>query len=506
MRLKFSLLLLFLLTVRTGLPAKTDSLTLLNRFFKNHSAEQNFSNEQYRNPAMHYDKHSSSLSELSTGGMFRKDSESIVPQKGNGQTDWIVNAQGFICLNRNTRIWGTAGYNSGKRSQQQWNESADFDWIYPFVTADTIGGDMQFENYHFTGGYARQSGKWTMGFEVSYSALSEFRKVDPRAYNISDFLQGKAGVSYLLGNNYRAGIGTTLGKYKQRSDIRYYNELGVSKTYHLSGMAMSYQRFDGTETNPVYQGILWDVSAQLTPGHQGWSAVTNWETFICGKTLPGRNNIRIQQLNRRKIYGELAYKRHREHNRQIWKIAVRQEHRTGTEFLFGEATGNAYPQIGQTVPFASSQFNGILSFLSEHESGDSKWSLEPTVGYSCYRESYANPYAEMHYAHWLAGLSGSYVRLHGKHMWTISGQASISPAANSHLTENPDFTTPFALEILTHTYRIRSNGHSTVSFLLQWSKPVSKRLAIIAAISAESQYYWKLADSHTVTCKTGIIF
>lgn len=35
-------------------------------------------------------------------------------------------------------------------------------------------------------------------------------------------------------------------KYKQNGDITYYNELGVSKTFHLSGLGTSYTRFDGT--------------------------------------------------------------------------------------------------------------------------------------------------------------------------------------------------------------------------------------------------------------------
>jgi hypothetical protein len=36
-----------------------------------------------------------------------------------------------------------------------WNENADYDVIYPYVAADSIGGDMKFENYTFSGGYAK---------------------------------------------------------------------------------------------------------------------------------------------------------------------------------------------------------------------------------------------------------------------------------------------------------------------------------------------------------------
>ena len=32
-----------------------------------------------------------------------------------------------------------------------WNENADYDVIYPYVAADSVGGDMKFENYAFQG-------------------------------------------------------------------------------------------------------------------------------------------------------------------------------------------------------------------------------------------------------------------------------------------------------------------------------------------------------------------
>lgn len=32
-----------------------------------------------------------------------------------------------------------------------WNENADYDVIYPYVAADSVGGDMKFENYAFSG-------------------------------------------------------------------------------------------------------------------------------------------------------------------------------------------------------------------------------------------------------------------------------------------------------------------------------------------------------------------
>lgn len=54
-------------------------------------------------------------------------------------------------------------------------------------------------------------------------------------------------------------------KYKQNGDITYYNELGVSKTFHLSGLGTSYTRFDGTRNTDEVSGHIFGAGLDLLP-------------------------------------------------------------------------------------------------------------------------------------------------------------------------------------------------------------------------------------------------
>lgn len=105
-----------------------------------------------------------------------------------------------------SRIWGNAYYHNGERKNVQWNESADYELIYPYVMADTIGGDIKSETYFFEGGYAASHGRWTFGGEFSYRALLEYRDVDPRPRNSIADLQGKAGASYQFNKRYAVAL------------------------------------------------------------------------------------------------------------------------------------------------------------------------------------------------------------------------------------------------------------------------------------------------------------
>ena len=262
----------FILVVATvsSFAQKGDTVLIQKRAYERSAVRQNFIITPYLNPALNYYRYSDSYSSLSISGDWDNESRALNAQEGDGWGGFKVAADSYVRMSDASRIWGNAYYHNGERKNVQWNESADYELIYPYVMADTIGGDIKSETYFFEGGYAASHGRWTFGGEFSYRALLEYRDVDPRPRNSIADLQGKAGASYQFNKRYAVALSAEAHKYKQNGDITYYNELGVSKTFHLSGLGTSYTRFDGTRNtvNSIYPQI---ATAQQFGSERLWS-------------------------------------------------------------------------------------------------------------------------------------------------------------------------------------------------------------------------------------------
>lgn len=340
----------FILVVATvsSFAQKGDTILIQKRAYERSAVRQNFIITPYLNPALNYYCYSDSYSSLSISGDWDNESRALNAQEGDGWGGFKVAADSYVRMSDASRIWGNAYYHNGERKNVQWNESADYELIYPYVMADTIGGDIKSETYFFEGGYAASHGRWTFGGEFSYRALLEYRDVDPRPRNSIADLQGKAGASYQFNKRYAVALSAEAHKYKQNGDITYYNELGVSKTFHLSGLGTSYTRFDGTRNTVRYQGHIFGAGLDLLPvkSDGGWTSSVSYQHAFYEKILPGANDLTLNELDEDRYQGEIAWTSAttRNHN---WGIKANAEFRDrkGTEILYGDAVNSIYPQI-----------------------------------------------------------------------------------------------------------------------------------------------------------------
>ena len=143
------------------------------------------------------------------------------------------------------QVWGDAGYLRGAKRNVVWNASSDYDLVFPYVVADSIGGDLTSEEYTFGGGYGHRSGRYTWALEAGARALHEYRDSDPRIRNVAIDIDAGAGASVRMGN-YRLGLSAALRVYKQSdSQIQYAHSAGEKGVYHLSGLGSHYAGFEG---------------------------------------------------------------------------------------------------------------------------------------------------------------------------------------------------------------------------------------------------------------------
>ena len=115
--------------------------------------------EIYRNPAMQWNRYRYSLNRLSAA---YTNSRATLPQQLEcGDKAAVVGGDIDAFLRKKkVSLWGTAHYTNGKAHHIRYNETTDFDLLYPYVMADTIGGGVsRKETYDFMGGFAYHKDK-----------------------------------------------------------------------------------------------------------------------------------------------------------------------------------------------------------------------------------------------------------------------------------------------------------------------------------------------------------
>ena len=157
----FLTIALFLLPALQG--AERDSLSLLRTIAEYEALPAKWIETVYTNPATRYYQHCTSLTRISLNGVYGKEDEAALLQAGDGYLKGAVDVSSWIKLSDRTRLWGNARYTTGKETDVVWNETADFELLYPYVMADSIGGDLSLQEYAFTGGYSGRAGKFTWG-------------------------------------------------------------------------------------------------------------------------------------------------------------------------------------------------------------------------------------------------------------------------------------------------------------------------------------------------------
>ncbi|WP_106914750.1 DUF6850 family outer membrane beta-barrel protein [Chryseobacterium aurantiacum] len=240
-----------------------DSISLFKTINNQYDTERNFKDNFFYNPASMSGYSPSSFSEFSVG--YHKNDKKIYRQQlGNGDKGLTVEAKSFQKLKPNRYVWGNASYQNLKTGLLQWNESLDYDRVAPYITADSAGGKLNLERYHFAGGYLQKFNRWTIAGQVSYLAQMGFRAKDPRLKSTTSDLRIKAGLNYIFYKEYEVGVFGEFSKYTQNSSITFQSLLGRPFTYQMSGFGFSNYLFNGSANpNTTFEEFAYKGGIQI---------------------------------------------------------------------------------------------------------------------------------------------------------------------------------------------------------------------------------------------------
>ncbi|MBD5229829.1 MAG: hypothetical protein HDS69_07330 [Bacteroidales bacterium] len=347
----------------------------------------------FDNPALKQWEQSYSYTSLTVDAVSDRANRAVDTQRGKGETAWSVGAESQMKYKSST-LWGSAAYRNGRKLGINWNESSDADIIYPYFTADSIGGDMRMETYSFAGGYADHTDRWGWGVTAAYTAGLYYRNIDPRPRNTTSRLDIAAGGSMRIGASaYLTGVTVNYRKYKQSCDIEFVNELSDNRIWHLTGLGTHYERFAGNGYNHYYNGQRFGAGINLFPeSRRGAVASVGFSSFSFDHILTALNKLPLQSATDNQLTAQAGWLAPGRVHDIAAVLTVTCGKRKGTENLFGDPSGNVYPQIGALDLYAHSYLSATVNALWQwRPAASALLSVNPRIAFDRSDESYLDP-------------------------------------------------------------------------------------------------------------------
>lgn len=485
---------------------KVDSVSVLQRITENKSVYANFFTLPYENPAMRYGMYRYTLNEISVGGEYRHEDEPLIMQTGDGYRYGAVDVKSFIRKN-NSSMWGEASYRNGKQMNMQWNETSDYLLLYPYVMGDTVKGNLKSEQYFFNGGYSANAGKIIWGSNASYRATIGYRQTDPRPRNITGKFDFTFGIALTGVGGYRPGLSVNATKYKQKNDIKFYNDQGNAMLYHLTGMGTDYYRFRGEEKETYYKGRIFGGSLNLLPeDYSGFTVDLSFNNFLFEKIISSLNELPMAKVNEYTWRAETGYRKKQMNRAWGVKAELANIHRKGTENIFGDPANNIYSQIASVQQYSNKQTECRLSGFYEHTGRyDFNWSISPSVGFGRMGTKYIYPARKQKNERIYSALVLRADKKMGDFLVRAKAEACYDASLNAEL-QLPAEVNEKTLVPLLSDYRFLDSDHTLMKLELRADYAFTNRCAFYLSACWQRGWYTERVRTDAIQAVCGIAF
>nr|WP_319401342.1 DUF6850 family outer membrane beta-barrel protein [uncultured Carboxylicivirga sp.] len=303
---------------------------------------------------------------------------------GDTQTNYSINIDGYNKYSSSV-LWGSAKYEFADIKNVNWNNVTDVHLLFPYIVADSIGGNRKQETYFLTGGYQYHLNNYTLGIETAYRAAIRYAQTNPRPLNtVSDF-DLRFGVTRHL-NKYNLGLSGGYGNYHQKLKVKMYGDRNTTYIYFLRGFGLHQDLLSGnasTQEND-YFGNSVTGSVSLSPIHSGFTALFSYRyESIYHKETNGRNGIEPFKIDHKNIHSQIGYRWQTDLSDFESKLQLTQQKRIGTETTY-ERVGSEYEILTQSSPYNHTETNLSVNFFWNRRNTDNqnKFELFSSLEYS----------------------------------------------------------------------------------------------------------------------------
>ncbi|NIG55508.1 DUF6850 family outer membrane beta-barrel protein [Chitinophaga sp. Cy-1792] len=368
------------------------------------------------------------ISYASLVASYRKYTQDLyLQQEGSGQQYFSLQAETYQKKVKNLTLWGNAAYSSETQYAVKFNETADYQLVYPYVMADSIGGDLKAETYSFSGGLAKTLGQYQVAGTVGFRGQQSYRSRDPRPVNISSDVNIDLAISRKINNKYAIAADVLLNKYSQKNKLSFVSELGQPVVYHDAGLGVYNKLLVGSLLNAWYNGVGYGFSLKISP--------TDYRGFFAGFDLhqsdikkrtskSGGNDIyEVGSVEENNMGGNAGYLLEQGQHHFIVQGSVNMVERKGIEAIFDvQNSENNINKISSSPRYIHQYETYHFRSVYGHTGGYLDWYIGAQARYEDHTQRYVSPDREMLYQQLTAGGDITLRKQLGKKVLTLSGK------------------------------------------------------------------------------------
>ena len=302
-------------------------------------------------------EHLYSLSEGNEGYFVRADAGGYKINPGKG-------------IYSGAALWET-GVNKGVR----WTNVRDAELLYPYLVADSLGGDYHHERYGLEGSWAMYAGKGIYGLRVGYLGEMAYRLRDPRPKNTVSELTLNPGAMWMSDDHYW-GAFVKYVFYRQHLTTKIEEPYRKDMFYVLTGMGLYDYYFSaiGQSFARYYRSHEYQGGVQFGYLPQG----------VSGMAAYSRRKMEVEESDYRKPFKlttdqvEIGLKWQKNLSRSVLVLRVNGDRswRNGTERTFekvktDEQTGVfVWKLLTESKKHRLEQTNGHIGLLLQRKVSD----------------------------------------------------------------------------------------------------------------------------------------
>ncbi len=415
---------------------------------------------------------------------LRSEDSAYLPQEGDGLRQGSFNASSFLRLDGKSSVEGAVSYQRGVKRNVVWNETSDFELLYPYVLADSVGGNLQKEAYIFSGAYSRRGGDWVWSAAGKYRALHEYRTVDPRPRDITSDLEialsgGRELPSVLLTATVR------YRKYHQQQSVEFVDQKGANTLLlPFTGLGSDFYRF---ETTGVFAGTRYKgrggefAITASSPDGDRWHSGVKYSMLNVVRHLTGQNEAPITELLTQRVSAFAAYKfKEKGRFRAGVEAAVCYELRQGKENVIDNTTSGTFRTLFSPLMYTNNVLDGSVRGVLRLQKPYGTWSLMPEAGVHMFMSSYEYPSRYMDFTDARGSVRLRFSRTSGPWMMDFEGGAGCTANLSGRFYLPYSLTKRNVYEAYENMYGKFSADRAEALFSARVQRTVSPTLAVFA--------------------------
>jgi len=498
--------IIWVLFLSIGFTYAQDSTLITLNIRENISPIHVFNKDFYTSPSLRSYEHRPSFTKVDAKYFYNKQ-DLFVKQEGSGQNGFRVDAQSFLKNTSETTLWGSASYVNEEITDLSYNETNDYDLVYPYVMADTVGGNLNSETYYFKGGIAKKAGSFEYGLQASFRGVQAYRDRDPRPLNLSSDIRLSLSVSTEIKNQYAISVDLNGQKYNQKSTLDFASELGAPLVFHDAGLGAYNNLLAGSRTASNYNGYEYGTRLNLIPTRaDGLIAQLGFNKFYLEKLVTSII-FPIGEVDDNTFLGLVGYRKSLKHSSLLVKLSAIHKLRNGIEAKFNNRDSESSIQkVSEDVRYRNTRNQLRLEGMYGRKSDAFDFYVHGKLGYLEDDQDYISPDRALNYSNLMLGLNVTGIKPVNKTLLTAQiGATKLQNLDASYFWNDVNWESGI-YEMLTSNYQYLTSSSFQVSGKLRVDYPFPNNLNFFVQAAGHYTSYMDNYQGKQFVVSTGFVF